>query len=260
MPTPNTSSILARQVAGSLTQKRRGKGVEYHREPVLEFLPEVVVRPHHVLHGELQEVGICLRVEELLHHRRSRIGHAFRPVDRQCIVRQGKPEDVTVDQGEGVGGEFDGEARPRSRLSGTRWAVLPLTSSTIKPPDRWRSRTKYRAVVLSKAADGSDSSSSDVGPSAKQAVADARPPRRSRLLQRPHHDEGSRCPAARVGTAEPTFAGGRRPARRPLSAQLLRMIAGLDEPSAGRVTVNGRDYRSAAAPMAELGVLLEAKA
>jgi len=40
----------------------------------------------------------------------------------------------------------------------------------------------------------------------------------------------------------------------------MRMIAGLDEPSAGRVTVNGRDYRSAAAPMAELGVLLEAKA
>ena len=38
------------------------------------------------------------------------------------------------------------------------------------------------------------------------------------------------------------------------------MIAGLDEPSAGRVTVNGRDYRSAAAPMAEVGVLLEAKA
>lgn len=40
----------------------------------------------------------------------------------------------------------------------------------------------------------------------------------------------------------------------------MRMIAGLDEPTAGRVTVNGRDYRSAAAPMAELGVLLEAKA
>ena len=40
----------------------------------------------------------------------------------------------------------------------------------------------------------------------------------------------------------------------------MRMIAGLDAPSAGRVTVNGRDYRSAAAPMAELGVLLEAKA
>jgi ABC-2 type transport system ATP-binding protein len=40
----------------------------------------------------------------------------------------------------------------------------------------------------------------------------------------------------------------------------MRMIAGLDRPSAGRVTVNGSDYRTAAAPMAELGVLLEAKA
>jgi ABC-2 type transport system ATP-binding protein len=40
----------------------------------------------------------------------------------------------------------------------------------------------------------------------------------------------------------------------------MRMIAGLDEPTSGRVVVNGRDYRSAAAPMAELGVLLEARA
>jgi ABC-2 type transport system ATP-binding protein len=40
----------------------------------------------------------------------------------------------------------------------------------------------------------------------------------------------------------------------------MRMIAGLDEPTAGRVVVNGRRYRSARAPMAELGVLLEAKA
>jgi ABC-2 type transport system ATP-binding protein len=40
----------------------------------------------------------------------------------------------------------------------------------------------------------------------------------------------------------------------------MRMIAGLDKPTAGRVTVNGGVYRSAAAPMAELGVLLEAKA
>jgi ABC-2 type transport system ATP-binding protein len=37
------------------------------------------------------------------------------------------------------------------------------------------------------------------------------------------------------------------------------MIAGLDEPTGGRVRVNGRDYRSASAPMAELGILLEAK-
>src|SRR6266851_4705602 len=37
----------------------------------------------------------------------------------------------------------------------------------------------------------------------------------------------------------------------------MRLIAGLDEPSAGSVRVNGKDYRSAVAPMAELGSLLE---
>jgi ABC-2 type transport system ATP-binding protein len=40
----------------------------------------------------------------------------------------------------------------------------------------------------------------------------------------------------------------------------MRMIAGLDAPTTGRVLVNGRDYRTARAPMAELGLLLEAKA
>jgi ABC-2 type transport system ATP-binding protein len=40
----------------------------------------------------------------------------------------------------------------------------------------------------------------------------------------------------------------------------MRMIAGLDKPTGGRVVVNGGDYRSSRAPMAELGVLLEAKA
>jgi ABC-2 type transport system ATP-binding protein len=39
----------------------------------------------------------------------------------------------------------------------------------------------------------------------------------------------------------------------------MRMIAGLDEPTAGRVLVSGRDYRAAQAPMAELGILLEAR-
>ena len=39
----------------------------------------------------------------------------------------------------------------------------------------------------------------------------------------------------------------------------MRMIAGLDEPTAGRVLVNGRDYRAAQAPLAELGILLEAR-
>jgi ABC-2 type transport system ATP-binding protein len=40
----------------------------------------------------------------------------------------------------------------------------------------------------------------------------------------------------------------------------MRMIAALDRPTGGRVRVNGRDYRRARALMAELGVLLEAKA
>jgi ABC-2 type transport system ATP-binding protein len=40
----------------------------------------------------------------------------------------------------------------------------------------------------------------------------------------------------------------------------MRMIAGLDEPTTGRVRVNGQDYRRTAAPMAELGLLLEARA
>jgi ABC-2 type transport system ATP-binding protein len=40
----------------------------------------------------------------------------------------------------------------------------------------------------------------------------------------------------------------------------MRIVAGLDEPTHGRVAVNGADYRMSAAPMAELGILLEAKA
>jgi len=40
----------------------------------------------------------------------------------------------------------------------------------------------------------------------------------------------------------------------------MRLIAGLDEPSGGSVRVNGALYRSAVAPMAELGLLLEARA
>jgi ABC-2 type transport system ATP-binding protein len=40
----------------------------------------------------------------------------------------------------------------------------------------------------------------------------------------------------------------------------MRLIAGLDEPSGGSVRVNGKQYRSAVAPMAELGLLLEARA
>ena len=40
----------------------------------------------------------------------------------------------------------------------------------------------------------------------------------------------------------------------------MRMIAGLDAPTTGTVLVNGRRYRDASAPMAELGILLEARA
>jgi ABC-2 type transport system ATP-binding protein len=40
----------------------------------------------------------------------------------------------------------------------------------------------------------------------------------------------------------------------------MRMIAGLDEPTAGTVRLNGQKYREASAPMSELGILLEARA
>jgi ABC-2 type transport system ATP-binding protein len=40
----------------------------------------------------------------------------------------------------------------------------------------------------------------------------------------------------------------------------MRMIVGLDRPSAGQVTVNGKLYREHRAPLREVGVLLDAKA
>src|SRR5690606_38978564 len=40
----------------------------------------------------------------------------------------------------------------------------------------------------------------------------------------------------------------------------MRMIVGLDRPTAGHVTVNGKAYREHSAPMREGGVLLDAKA
>ena len=39
----------------------------------------------------------------------------------------------------------------------------------------------------------------------------------------------------------------------------MRMIAGLDRPDSGTVRVNGKHYPGAAAPMAELGILLDAR-
>jgi ABC-2 type transport system ATP-binding protein len=58
-------------------------------------------------------------------------------------------------------------------------------------------------------------------------------------------------PGAVTGFLGPNGAG---------KSTTMRMIAGLDEPTSGTVTVNGRRYRDMAAPMAELGILLEAKA
>jgi ABC-2 type transport system ATP-binding protein len=40
----------------------------------------------------------------------------------------------------------------------------------------------------------------------------------------------------------------------------MRMILGLDSPSSGTVTVNGRSYRNIGAPMHQIGALLDAKA
>jgi ABC-2 type transport system ATP-binding protein len=39
----------------------------------------------------------------------------------------------------------------------------------------------------------------------------------------------------------------------------MRVIAGLDRPTSGTVRVNGKQYRRCAAPMAELGILLDAR-
>jgi ABC-2 type transport system ATP-binding protein len=40
----------------------------------------------------------------------------------------------------------------------------------------------------------------------------------------------------------------------------MRMIVGLDRPTSGSVTVNGKAYREHHAPLREVGVLLDAKA
>jgi ABC-2 type transport system ATP-binding protein len=40
----------------------------------------------------------------------------------------------------------------------------------------------------------------------------------------------------------------------------MRMIVGLDRPTTGRVTINGKDYRQLVSPLTEVGALLDAKA
>ncbi|HET7018625.1 MAG TPA: ATP-binding cassette domain-containing protein [Streptosporangiaceae bacterium] len=58
-------------------------------------------------------------------------------------------------------------------------------------------------------------------------------------------------PGAVTGFLGPNGAG---------KSTTIRMILGLDAPTAGNVTVNGRKYAAHAAPMREVGALLEAKA
>ncbi|MEO3858402.1 ATP-binding cassette domain-containing protein [Acrocarpospora sp. B8E8] len=57
-------------------------------------------------------------------------------------------------------------------------------------------------------------------------------------------------PGAVTGFLGPNGAG---------KSTTMRMILGLDHPTAGRVTVNGRRYRELPAPLREVGALLEAK-
>lgn len=59
------------------------------------------------------------------------------------------------------------------------------------------------------------------------------------------------APGAVTGFLGPNGAG---------KSTTMRMIVGLDRPSAGTATVNGRSYRDHAAPLAQVGSLLEAKA
>src|SRR5580698_7793179 len=40
----------------------------------------------------------------------------------------------------------------------------------------------------------------------------------------------------------------------------MRMIVGLDAPTSGRVTINGKRYAGQSAPLGDVGVLLEARA
>ena len=58
-------------------------------------------------------------------------------------------------------------------------------------------------------------------------------------------------PGAVTGFLGPNGAG---------KSTTMRMIAGLDAPTAGRVTVSGQEYRKLRAPLTEVGLLLDAKA
>ena len=61
---------------------------------------------------------------------------------------------------------------------------------------------------------------------------------------------GADGPRGKAGFLGPNGAG---------KSTTMRMIAGLDRPTSGTVRVNGKHYPDWAAPMAELGILLDAR-
>jgi hypothetical protein len=71
---------------------------------------------------------------------------------------------------------------------------------------------------------------------------------------------GTACPSPAI--SQHADAGLSKRYGEKLAAAGLDFVVqpGMDEPTAGRVWVNGREYRAAPAPMAELGILLEGKA
>ena len=60
-------------------------------------------------------------------------------------------------------------------------------------------------------------------------------------------------------TVQPGIVTGFLGPNAPGKSTTMRLILGLDAPTRGDVTVNGRHYRDHAAPMHEVGALLEAR-
>ena len=71
------------------------------------------------------------------------------------------------------------------------------------------------------------------------------------VLLSPRHETAKWRPGTVTGVLGPNGAG---------ESTTLRMIVGLDRPTSGRVIVNGKPYAQHARPLAEVGVLLDARA
>jgi ABC-2 type transport system ATP-binding protein len=62
------------------------------------------------------------------------------------------------------------------------------------------------------------------------------------------------------GLVQPGIVTGLLGPNRAGKSTTIRMIAGLDKPTTGKFRVSGQDYRAASAPLAELGIVQEARA